>query len=694
MDCFCVRTLQGTGVEIDTPVGIRAGPVVLVGRLVPANVSVRTDSDEDMPSFKASGEAKGWAVATVQIAEWFVDVSENLDRPSVLWVLGGGAWYRLLKPSKAYAGVHASFMDRVIMGDQVCDMIKKQPLTTVHEMIGKFVVGNLSKETQAARALTLLERAEFLSGSVDRASQLNQRVDKAGFTSFFLGTAIALRSRNVLVSTGQDATDVSLLEVSEALMHYVSKVEQQELHQERQGQSTQSILPAYMVAQAKASREKAQRIVEKEARQLAAKAVKLAEASRVKKEKPAPKRKPTNPLPEAQAGPAEPGSATADQGVVSAGSEGNVGNRGHGSEAVNVGSVVSQQTSTALPPMLDEIRTLVVRQVMEEVVRQSEKVGYWKEGAPVCEGMPPDDSDACFVVTDFVLKFGPTCFPPNSVLINDGVTPPLVAAAVAKQVPCVLLSWIHIELLGLLRRGREEAILSEATWPEILRREIVRSVRERGKAVIVETEELSSGELPRDRFFTMRANANVPGGDAQSDEAELAVKRMGEEAGKLRRQLPGGCYEGLRVVVVPAGEGPEAACLGTLLAREGGGGVRYETLTAAELEFAREGGGEGTPLIDVVGGRGDPKERVWVLETFECLGMWEETRMGLNPDDAGDSSSLVWDSYKGDLSLADHLGKHGYGSMNEEDRWKSLRWLCDQVRPPFPAAPKPLSVGP
>ena len=136
----------------------------------------------------------------VNISEWFVDIPERDGDPqhTVMWVLGGNAWYRLLSPSEAYADIHASFIDRVIMGDQVCDMIKRQPYTTVHEMIGKFVVGSLSKEAQAARAMALLERAEYLCGSIERASVLNSRVDKAGLTSFFLSTAIALRSRNAL----------------------------------------------------------------------------------------------------------------------------------------------------------------------------------------------------------------------------------------------------------------------------------------------------------------------------------------------------------------------------------------------------------------------------------------------------------------------------------------------------------------
>ena len=69
-------------------------------------------------------------------------------------------------------------------------------------------------------------------------------------------------------------------------------------------------------------------------------------------------------------------------------------------------------------------------QVMDEVVRQTEKMGYWIEGQPVCRGMPTPNSDACFAVTDFVLKFGPTCFPNSSCLLNDSITPPLVAAAV------------------------------------------------------------------------------------------------------------------------------------------------------------------------------------------------------------------------------------------------------------------------
>ena len=67
------------------------------------------------------------------------------------------------------------------------------------------------------------------------------------------------------------------------------------------------------------------------------------------------------------------------------------------------------------------------------------------------------------------------------------------------------MAYLHMELLALLRKGRgEDSLLTLATWPELLRREIIRGVRERGKGTVVEREDLSSRELPPDGFFKMR----------------------------------------------------------------------------------------------------------------------------------------------------------------------------------------------
>jgi hypothetical protein len=60
----------------------------------------------------------------------------------------------------------------------------------------------------------LVPLAEFLCGSIDRAAILNSRVDKGSMTSFLLGTAVALRSRNLLANTdGLDPSDETMLEV-------------------------------------------------------------------------------------------------------------------------------------------------------------------------------------------------------------------------------------------------------------------------------------------------------------------------------------------------------------------------------------------------------------------------------------------------------------------------------------------------
>jgi hypothetical protein len=494
-------------------------------------------------------------------------------------------------------------------------------------------------------------------------------------------------------------------------------------------------LPAYMVAQAKASRDKAMRLAEREARQQAAKANKQAEAERrrEKREKmPPPKQKKPKAAAAATASKAEVAMGKGEGGGhPHAGKVGGGGGSSKGKvvDGVAGASPVADRDVAMIPlapPMIDEIRSLVCRQVLEEVVRQTEKIGHWQEGTPMCVGMPDDHSDSCIVVTDFVLKFGPTLFPPTSALITDVISPPLVAAAVAAPAPSVLVTSMHIELLALLRRGRDEALLTEVTWPEILRRELLKGVREKGRAMVVEMEELSSGELPSDRFFRMRAAAAVDSG-AGSEAAAAAAATAAATAASSSTAMdlddsasppspgvaaaasspaaegkPGGgkgqeVYAGLKVMVMPVGGAIESAIFGSLRVAEVGSGEGVKesgTVEAGKLLLVESGKeGEGRPLIEVAGLEqvegegnavkgdigGDAKDRVFVVESGESLSMWELRCLCINPDDDLGEMSVISDTFESELSLANVLGSEGYSSMSESQRWRCLRWLCDQV---------------
>ena len=493
-----------------------------------------------------------------------------------------------------------------------------------------------------------------------------------------------------------------------------------------------------MVAQAKASRDKAMRLAEKEARQQAAKANKQAEAERrrEKREKmPPPKQKKPK---AATAAAASKAKAEVALGKGEGGSHphtGKVGGGGGSSKGKVVDGVAGASPGAdsdvamvpLAPPMIDEIRSLVCRQVLEEVVRQTEKIGHWQEGTPMCVGMPDDHSDSCIVVTDFVLKFGPTLFPPTSALITDVISPPLVAAAVAAPAPSVLVTNMHIELLALLRRGRDEALLTEVTWPEILRRELLKGVREKGRAMVVEMEELSSGELPSDRFFRMRAAVAVDTGAGIEAAAAAAAATAAATAASSSIAMdlddsaspqspgvaaaasspaaggkPGGgkgqeVYAGLKVMVMPVGGAVESAIFGSLRVAEVGSGEGVKEVGTVEaeklllVESGKEGGGR--PLIEVAGldqvvGEGnavkgdiggDAKDRVFVVESGESLAMWELRCLCINPEDDLGEMSVISDTFESELSLANVLGSEGYSAMSERQRWRCLRWLCDQV---------------
>ena len=61
---------------------------------------------------------------------------------------------------------------------------------------------------------------------------------------------------------GIESTETQL-EVTETLMHTISAVDNASQGEQRTGQTSQSLLPAYLVAQARAAKEKAQRLADK-----------------------------------------------------------------------------------------------------------------------------------------------------------------------------------------------------------------------------------------------------------------------------------------------------------------------------------------------------------------------------------------------------------------------------------------------
>jgi hypothetical protein len=67
------------------------------------------------------------------------------------------------------------------------------------------------------------------------------------------------------------------------------------------------------------------------------------------------------------------------------------------------------------------------------------------------------------------------------------------------------------------------------------------------------------------------------------------------------------------------------------------------------------------------------------VESGESLSMWEMRCLSSNPEDDLGEMSVISDTFESELSLANVLGSEGYSSMSEDQRWRCLRWLCDQV---------------
>jgi len=178
----------------------------------------------------------------VKVEDWFVEVDESmrgfeegamkaqgyvgLASGAVVWVLGNNAWYRLKQPHQAYEPTLQAFVNKVTMGDNVCELVRRSPYASVHKMIDQLVettleqqrfqetqetaLGNvvqdasrkrpaLSKKAAATVAIPLIhDRAEYLSICIERAAKINTRVEKSRLVSGLLQEATDARASRLL----------------------------------------------------------------------------------------------------------------------------------------------------------------------------------------------------------------------------------------------------------------------------------------------------------------------------------------------------------------------------------------------------------------------------------------------------------------------------------------------------------------
>jgi len=178
----------------------------------------------------------------IKVEDWFVEVDESLrgfeegimkaegyvglTSGAVVWVLGNSAWYRLKQPHAAYESTLQAFVDKVTMGDNVCELVRRSPYSSIHKMMDQLVeatmeqqrfqetqdgaLGNavqdasrkraaISKKAAATVAVPLIhDRAEYLSMCIERAARINTRIEKSRLVTGLLQEATDARARRLL----------------------------------------------------------------------------------------------------------------------------------------------------------------------------------------------------------------------------------------------------------------------------------------------------------------------------------------------------------------------------------------------------------------------------------------------------------------------------------------------------------------
>ena len=177
----------------------------------------------------------------VRVEDWFLEVDDAwrsteetasngsqavANGGGVLWVRGCSAWYRLKLPHAAYRRTMQAFVERVSMGDTLCELVRRSPYAGLQKVIDQLVevtsqqshsqslleaVVSSQRETWRERHTLSGKRAaaarivpqvhacvEYLSVVIERAAKINTRVEKSRLISTLMHEAHDARSKRLV----------------------------------------------------------------------------------------------------------------------------------------------------------------------------------------------------------------------------------------------------------------------------------------------------------------------------------------------------------------------------------------------------------------------------------------------------------------------------------------------------------------
>jgi len=166
----------------------------------------------------------------IKVLAWFLELDDTLHHSNcksqeaatlpcgaVLWVLGKSAWYRLKVPHGCYLAIMQCFVDKVRIGDAMCDVVRRSPYLSINKVINQVAqsVGpqeglqeqvaemeTLEVEDGGAAKPGLLQihdAAEYLSVCIERVAMINTRIEKSRLVSSLLQEAIDLRAMRLVM---------------------------------------------------------------------------------------------------------------------------------------------------------------------------------------------------------------------------------------------------------------------------------------------------------------------------------------------------------------------------------------------------------------------------------------------------------------------------------------------------------------
>ena len=166
----------------------------------------------------------------IKVLAWFLELHDTLHHSNcksqeaatlpcgaVLWVLGKSAWYRLKVPHGCYLAIMQSFVDKVRIGDTMCDVVRRSPYLSINKLINEVAqsigpqegpqeqvaeIETLEVEDGGAAKPGLLQihdAAEYLSVCIERVAMINTRIEKSRLVSSLLQEAIDLRAMRLVM---------------------------------------------------------------------------------------------------------------------------------------------------------------------------------------------------------------------------------------------------------------------------------------------------------------------------------------------------------------------------------------------------------------------------------------------------------------------------------------------------------------